>query len=99
LLIADDYCGCISNREIFGDWRAIPAKAVRPAARLRVGLQAVVELVNPRGAPLRAWVTSIVPGTTRRAELSRDGLQMLALSDGVEVEIRAVHSGFLTAPR
>jgi hypothetical protein len=35
----------------------------------------------------------------RRAELSPDGLQMLALSDGVEVEIRAVHSGFLTASR
>jgi hypothetical protein len=35
----------------------------------------------------------------RRAELSRDGLEMLALPDGVEVEIRAVHSGFLTAPR
>ena len=69
------------------------------AARLGVGLQAVVELVNPQGAPLRAWVTSIVPGAMRRAELSRDGLQMLALSDGVEVEIRAVHSGFLVAPR
>jgi N-methylhydantoinase B len=69
------------------------------AARLGVGLQAVVELVNDRGAPLRAWVTSIVPGTMRRAELSRDGLEMLALPDGVEVEIRAVHSGFLTAPR
>jgi hypothetical protein len=69
------------------------------AARLGVGLQAVVELVNPQGAPLRAWVTSIVPGTTRRAEFSRDGLQMLALSDGVEVEIRAVHSGSLIPPR
>ena len=69
------------------------------AARLGVGLQAVVELVNPQGAPLRAWVTSIVPGAMRRAELSRDGLQMLALPDGVEVEIRAVHSGFLVAPR
>jgi N-methylhydantoinase B len=69
------------------------------AVGLGVGLHAVVELVNPHGAPLRAWVTSIVPGGLRRAELSRDGLQMLALSDGVEVEIRAVHSGFLVAPR
>src|SRR5437016_4991573 len=69
------------------------------AARLGVGLQAVVELVNPQGAPLRAWVTSIVPGAMRRAELSRDGLQILALSDGVEVALRAVHSGFLVAPR
>src|SRR5438128_2254273 len=69
------------------------------AARLGVGLQAVVELVNPQGAPLRARVARSVPGAMRRAELSRDGLPMLALSDGVEVEIRAVHSGFLVAPR
>jgi N-methylhydantoinase B len=66
------------------------------AARLGVALHAVVELVNAHGAPLRAWVTSIVSGASPRAELSPDALRMLALADGTLVEIRAVHSGILT---
>ena len=66
------------------------------ASRLRVALHAVVEIVNFSGAPLRAWVTSIVPGNLRRAEVSPDAMRMLELADGVHVEIRAVHSGILT---
>ena len=66
------------------------------AERLGVAAGAVVELVNPRGAPLRAWVVGVVPGSGRRAEVAAAALRMLALADGAEVEIRAVHSGVLT---
>jgi len=65
------------------------------AGRLGVGEGAVVELVNPRGAPLRAWVASVTPGDGRRAEVEPVALAMLALADGAEVEIRALHSGSL----
>ncbi len=78
-----------------------PGRGVRldadTAARLAVSAGAVVELVNPRGAPLRAWVQSVTPGDGRRAELAPDGLDLLAMSEGSEVEIRAVHSGTLGA--
>jgi len=69
------------------------------AVRLGVGPGAVVELVNPRGAPLRAWVASV--STPDRAdavpiaELAPLALRMLAVADGTEVEVRAVHSGVL----
>jgi hypothetical protein len=60
--------------------------------RLAVAAGAVVELVNPRGAPLRAWVTAT---DAARPEIAPHGLRMLALAlaDGAELEIRAVHSG------
>jgi hypothetical protein len=51
--------------------------------------------VNPRGAPLRAWVTDLMPGDGGRALLAPDALRMLALGAGDEVEVRAVHSGTL----
>jgi hypothetical protein len=68
------------------------------AAGLGVGAGAVVELVNPAGAPLRAWVESVVPGDDRLAHVAQVppvALRMLALADGALVEIRAVHSGTL----
>jgi hypothetical protein len=65
------------------------------AARLGVTAGAVVELVNPRGAPLRAWVVGLIPADSRRAEVARDVLRMLALTEGAEVEVRRVHSGLL----
>ncbi len=68
------------------------------AGRLGVAAGAVVELVNPLGAPLRAWVASVTPGEGRRAEVPAVALRMLALADGAEVEIRAVHSGALGTP-
>ncbi|MET0850217.1 MAG: hydantoinase B/oxoprolinase family protein [Candidatus Rokuibacteriota bacterium] len=67
------------------------------AARLGIGAGAVVELVNPRGAPLRAWVSALRSGDGRVAEVPPVALRMLALADGTEVEIRAVHSGVLGA--
>lgn len=70
---------------------------VGTAGRLGVAAGAVVELVNPRGAPLRAWVASVMPGAARRAEVPAVALRMLALADGAEVEVRAVHSGSLGA--
>jgi len=38
-----------------------------------------------------------MPGSGRRAEVPAVALRMLALADGAEVEIRAVHSGLLGA--
>jgi hypothetical protein len=66
------------------------------AARLGVGPGAIVELVNPRGAPLRAWIASLIPGDGQRGEISPDALAMLGLAAGASVELRAVHSGSLT---
>jgi N-methylhydantoinase B len=65
------------------------------ARALGVGTGGVVELVNPRGAPLRAWVVGLLPGNGRRGEIAPAALRMLALADGAEVEVRAVHSGAL----
>jgi N-methylhydantoinase B len=65
------------------------------ADRLRIVPGAIVELVNPNGAPLRAWVTEITQGTSGRAEIDADALRLLVVADGAEVEVRAVHSGAL----
>jgi len=65
------------------------------AARLGVGPGAIVELVNPRGAPLRAWVAALMPGDGPRGEIFPDALAMLGLDEGALVELRAVHSGSL----
>jgi N-methylhydantoinase B len=64
-------------------------------ARLGIAAGAVVELVNPRGAPLRAWVSDVAPGPEGRAWLAPEALQMLVLPEGAEVEIRALHPGTL----
>ena len=77
-----------------GVGRAIRIDA-ETARRLGITEGAVVELVNPRGAPLRAWVASIMPGNGHRAELAADALRMLTVTDGALLEIRAVHSGNL----
>ncbi|HZP36304.1 MAG TPA: hydantoinase B/oxoprolinase family protein [Methylomirabilota bacterium] len=66
------------------------------AARLGIGPGAIVELVNPRGAPLRAWVTALLPGDGARAEIAPAALGMLAAGE-TPVELRAVHSGVLQA--
>lgn len=65
------------------------------ASRLGVGPGAVVELVNRAGAPLRAWITDVLPGNGHTAQVAPSALSLLALAEGVEVDIRAVHSGAL----
>jgi N-methylhydantoinase B len=67
------------------------------AARLGVAPGAVIEFVNPHGAPLRAWVASAVapPAAAPAAELAPIALRMLGLVDGAEVEVRRVHTGVL----
>ena len=57
----------------------------------------MVELVHPAGAPLRAWVTEVraADGHDDTAEIAPAALRMLALAEGTEVQIRAVHSGIL----
>src|SRR5262245_6489386 len=69
------------------------------ATRLGVGPGAVVELVNRRGAPLRAWVAGLIApspaGSSPVAELASAALPMLAIANNAEIEVRAVHSGML----
>ena len=70
------------------------------ATRLGVLPGAVVEFVNPRGAPLRAWVVGHVAspvGGGVVAEVAPIALRMLAGTDLSEVEVRAIHTGALTA--
>ena len=67
------------------------------ARRLGVTEGAVVELVNPRGAPLRAWVASVTPGNGQCAEIAADALRMLAITEGALLEIRSLHSGNLAS--
>ena len=55
-----------------------------------------------RGAPLRAWVADLAaPRTatdgTPLAEVAPIALRMLDVADDAEVELRAVHTGVLTA--
>jgi N-methylhydantoinase B len=69
------------------------------AARLGAAPGAVIEFVNPGGAPLRAWVESLGAGRADGApvaELGPIALRMLAVGEGAEVEVRAVHTGVLT---
>jgi N-methylhydantoinase B len=68
------------------------------AGRLGLGPGAVVELVNPRGAPVRAWVTEVLAAGAPRAEVAPIVLRMLAVTDGGETDVRAVHSGTLDRP-
>jgi N-methylhydantoinase B len=65
------------------------------AARLGIGEGAVVELVNPAGAPLRAWVVAVIPGDGGRAEVAPLALRMLGVAGEAFVEIRPVHPGTL----
>ena len=68
------------------------------ATRLGVTPGAVVEFVNPRGAPLRAWVVGPMAspaGGGAVAEVAPIALRMLAGCDVSAVEIRAIHTGVL----
>jgi hypothetical protein len=65
------------------------------AAHLGIGPGAIVELVNPRGAPLRAWVHELMAGDGPRGEIAPEALAMLGLDGGGPVELRALHSGTL----
>ena len=76
-----------------GAGRAIRLDA-ETATRLGVTAGGIVEIVNPRGAPLRAWVVDV--GGDAAAAVSPMALRMLSVAGrDVEVEIRAVHSGVL----
>jgi N-methylhydantoinase B len=65
------------------------------ARALEVGIDGVVELLNPRGAPLRAWVAGLLPAGPRRAEIASEALRMLGVSAGAHIELRRIHSGRL----
>ena len=72
-----------------GRWLRLDAVT---AKRLGVGAGAVVELINPVGAPLRAWVAGVLPGDGGRAEVPAVVLRMLALAEDAVVDIRPVHT-------
>ena len=76
-----------------GAGRAIRLDA-ETATKLGVSAGGIVEIVNPRGAPLRAWVVEL--GGDAAAAVSPMALRMLGVVGAdIEVEIRAVHSGVL----
>ena len=51
---------------------------------------AVLELVDPRGAPLRLWLAAIEENDGDQALVSAATLQMLGLAPGTRAEIRAL---------
>ena len=66
--------------------------------RLGAAPGAVLEFINPRGAPLRVWIEGVAASggeSVPTAELAPIALRMLAVADGAEVEVRAVHPGML----
>jgi N-methylhydantoinase B len=65
------------------------------AAAQRLGVEAddVLELVNPQGAPLRAWVAIQDTGEPDEGRLAPDGLAMLGMGDGARVEVRVILRG------
>ncbi len=78
-----------------GDWLIEPPGkrlcwlAERTASQLGVRTGDIVEFVNPRGAPLRAWV-QVDGGDGDAAFLARDGLDVLAVREGAQIEVRPV---------
>jgi N-methylhydantoinase B len=75
-----------------------PARAIRidarTATRLGLAIGGVVELVNRRGAPLRAWIVGL-DAAGGEAAVAPTALRMLGAPAGAEFELRAVHSGRL----
>jgi len=74
-----------------GDGATTRVIALGPAVAARLGVREgdVVEIVDPAGAPLRAWVVS---GPGDGAILSAGSLRMAGLAAGDVVELRVVHS-------
>jgi hypothetical protein len=76
----------------------VPARAIRidagTATRLGLAIGGVVELVNRRGAPLRAWIVGL-DAADGEAAVAPTALRMLGAPAGAEFELRAVHSGRL----
>jgi N-methylhydantoinase B len=66
------------------------ALAPGTAAGLGVTAGDVVEIVNPQGAPLRAWVAAAPATVPSEAEISADALVMLGMTAGTAVEVRAL---------
>jgi N-methylhydantoinase B len=58
------------------------------AERLGAAAGSVLELVDPRGAPLRLWVAAIDDGADGRAFVSSGTLDMLGLAPGARVALR-----------
>jgi N-methylhydantoinase B len=58
--------------------------------RLAARVGAVLELVDPLGAPLRLWVSAIADDQNGRGLVSAATLRMLGLAAGTRVQIRAL---------
>jgi N-methylhydantoinase B len=58
------------------------------AARLAAAPGDILELVDPRGAPLRLWLRQVLSGGTDTVLVARATLAMLGLPAGTEVELR-----------
>jgi N-methylhydantoinase B len=60
------------------------------ASRLGAAVDDVVELVNPRGAPVRLWVAGVAREPMGVARVTSATLAMLAATAGSTLEVRAV---------
>ena len=72
--------------------RRVLALAAADINVLRVGDGMLVELVNPLGAPLRAWVRLSSETARGTAPLGPVGRRILGLADGDEIEVRKLGS-------
>ena len=71
------------------DGRRICRVSVAAAARLGLSAGDIIEFVNPRGAPLRAWIDEVRADGGDLAWLAADACALLA-AGGAPVEIRRV---------
>jgi N-methylhydantoinase B len=71
----------------YRDGRRVCRLSRRAAAALGIGAGGIVELVNPAGAPLRAWVESVTGDHEQVAWLAADAVALLG---SAEVEVRAL---------
>jgi hypothetical protein len=60
------------------------------AERLDAGVGSVLEILDPRGAPLRVWLFAVVDVGDRRALVSPRSFAMLGLTGGSRVHLRAL---------
>ncbi len=62
------------------------------ARRIGAAVGDVVEIVNPRGAPVRAWLRQTRPAGAPGAAVSAETLAMLGARAGEAVGIRLVYA-------
>ncbi len=63
---------------------------VQTSARLGLAPGQLIELVNPKGAPLRAWIRTSDAAAENRIHLGAGSLKLLGAAENDTIEIRAI---------